>query len=50
MTAFWALECRINRVESAFGSQPTIITFLPASASAATRFWVVVDFPMPPLP
>jgi retron-type reverse transcriptase len=32
------------------GSQPTIITFLPASARAATRFWVVVDFPMPPLP
>jgi len=26
------------------------MTFFPASASAATRFWVVVDLPMPPFP
>jgi len=50
MMVFWALACRIRRVESAFGSQPTIITFLPSSARAATRFWVVVDLPIPPLP
>ena len=50
ITEFCALLCRISRVESAFGSQPTIITFLPISANAATRFWVVVDLPIPPLP
>ncbi|EHQ53241.1 hypothetical protein ECTPHS_11165 [Ectothiorhodospira sp. PHS-1] len=37
-------------MESALGSQPTIMIFLPASARAATRFWVVVDLPIPPLP
>ena len=37
-------------MESALGSQPTTMTFLPISASPATVFWVVVDLPMPPLP
>ena len=50
LALFWALACRIRRVESAFGSQPTIITFLPSSARPATRFCVVVDLPIPPLP
>ncbi len=42
MTVFCIFWFRIRRVESALGSQPTIMTFLPASASAATVFCVVV--------
>ena len=37
-------------VESAFGSHPIWITFLPRRAKAAARFEVTVDFPMPPFP
>ena len=36
------------RVESAFGSHPATIIFLPISASPAVKFCVVVDFPIPP--
>ena len=39
-----------SRVESALGSQPTTMTFLPISTKAATVFCVVVDLPMPPFP
>lgn len=46
----WALLCNINRVESALGSQPTIITRFPISAIPAMAFWDVVDLPIPPLP
>ncbi len=49
-TVFCDSPPRRRRVESALGSQPTTMIFLPASASPATVFWVVVDFPMPPLP
>ncbi len=45
-----ALAWSIRRVESAFGSQPTIMTFFPSAARPATVFCVVVDFPMPPFP
>jgi len=38
----WALLCNINRVESALGSQPTIITRFPISAIPAMAFWDVV--------
>ena len=41
---------RASRVESALGSHPTTMTFLPISARAATVFCVVVDLPIPPLP
>jgi hypothetical protein len=40
----------MRRVESAFGSQPTIMTFLPSEARPATVFCVVVDLPIPPFP
>ena len=50
ITVACALACRMRRVESALGSQPTIITFLPSEASPATVFCVVVDLPIPPLP
>ena len=49
-TEVWALACSISRVESAFGSQPTIMMRLPCSAIAAMVFCWVVDLPMPPLP
>ena len=49
-TVFWASPPNSSRVESALGSHPTTMTFLPISASAATVFWVVVDLPIPPLP
>ena len=45
-----ALACRMRRVESALGSQPTMRMRCPISASAANVFWEVVDLPMPPLP
>jgi hypothetical protein len=41
---------QIRRVESAFGSQPTMRIFWPISERAASVFWEVVDLPMPPLP
>jgi len=49
-TVLWASPPKSSLVESAFGSQPTTITFLPLSASPAVKFCVVVDFPIPPLP
>ena len=50
ITVACALAWRMSRVESALGSQPTIMTFLPSEARPATVFWVVVDLPMPPFP
>ena len=49
-TVVLGIPPNISLVESAFGSQPIIISFLPFSARAAARFWVVVDFPIPPFP
>ena len=49
-TDFWARPPSSRRVESALGSQPTTMTFLPISARPATVFCVVVDLPMPPFP
>ena len=50
ITVACAFAWRMRRVESALGSQPTIITFFPSAASPATVFCVVVDLPMPPFP
>src|SRR5665647_2205941 len=49
-TVFWHNPFKSRRVESALGSHPTTMTFLPASASAPTVFCVVVDLPIPPFP
>jgi len=35
MMVFCAFECRMRRVESAFGSQPIIITFLRSGLADA---------------
>ena len=50
MTGITGLPDRRFAVESAFGSHPICITLLPSEASAAERFDVTVDLPIPPLP
>lgn len=49
-TVSWNSSPVRSDVQSAFGSQPTTRSLLPSSAKAAATFWLVVDFPMPPLP
>ena len=49
-TVFCAKPPNNKRVESAFGSHPTTITFFPCSTKPAVKFCVVVDFPIPPFP